>query len=746
MASITLSGTLLDPNGDLAVGDQIRFTHQSTTGQTVKGSVSVITINPAGTYTLPLQFGFVLVEHKDVSSTQFKSLGVATVNANNPATSIPELLNALVPVSSAELIAFQAILADSVAAAATSEAFANQLTTIGLIGSSATFSTSTVISTSGYTASGDGGEGRWKQNGVTGQTPSQSPAQLGNALLNDGNGNQWSLTSRNNPTSYSIGMPTGVDDTVLLEALIKSSTAIIQTNNSPLISKSEICEVTFLSGSYILTRHVSNSSKVVTFKTDSSVNITGSEFLTGRIDKKGLHVNVVPTGIRETSQGLSVRALTTGYSSGNGLDDDGGTFGITDIDTLSIVGAGDSVGLTIQNKFGRNLRKITGTTFTATTVTYTGVLETIEENITVGSILYGKQSGVLGLIESVNLATKTITVQKQWYVQTGAAGSVGTPVTGEALIIDFYDKVWGTNTNVIIDANEETVNGVGHETGVVTLQTVSSDLKGVAPYMWGYDAVNLEPALDASIGFICRKNWKAGFASRGADKGFVTLYDAPFPDSIGFSHEGIGGTAFRSLDSNGGVSIRISSNGDVEYGAGDRNLIHDYRTLNADFDVRFTYSGGNAVTTGTGVVTIAASEVDFLGQASSTGFKTSGAIGFRALDSNSNVAARISGNGDAEFGAGDRNIIHDYRTLNADFDVRFNYLGGNAGATGQGTLQLDLGLLDLLGVSQADEYRVAGTRVVGSQKSAIPNATGGTEVATINAILTVMRNHGLIAT
>ena len=149
-------------------------------------------------------------------------------------------------------------------------------------------------------------------------------------------------------------MPTGVDDTVLLEALIKSADSLIQTNASPLIAKAEICEVTLLSGSYTFTRHVSNSGKVVTFKTDSSVNITGSEFLNGRIDKKGLHVNVVPTGIRETSQGLSVRALTTGYSTGSGLDDDGGTFGITDIDTLSIVGAGDSVALTIQNKFGRN--------------------------------------------------------------------------------------------------------------------------------------------------------------------------------------------------------------------------------------------------------------------------------------------------------------------------------------------------------------------------------------------------------
>jgi hypothetical protein len=193
MANITLTGTLLDPNSDLAVGDEIRFTHASTTGQTVMGAISLVTIGPAGTYSVLLQYGLVLVEYKDIRSTQFKNLGVATVNATNTATSIPELLNALVPVSSAELIEFQAILADAVAAAATSEAFANQLTTLGLIASTATFSASTVINTSGYTTSGDGGKGGWKQNGVTGQTVSQSPAQLLNGLLNDGNGNQWAL-------------------------------------------------------------------------------------------------------------------------------------------------------------------------------------------------------------------------------------------------------------------------------------------------------------------------------------------------------------------------------------------------------------------------------------------------------------------------------------------------------------------------------------------------------------------------
>jgi len=67
----------------------------------------------------------------------------------------------------------------------------NQLTTADLISSTAIFTADTNITTKGFTTSGDGGSGSWVQNGVTGQTVSQSPAQLGSALLNDGNGNQW---------------------------------------------------------------------------------------------------------------------------------------------------------------------------------------------------------------------------------------------------------------------------------------------------------------------------------------------------------------------------------------------------------------------------------------------------------------------------------------------------------------------------------------------------------------------------
>ena len=73
------------------------------------------------------------------------------------------------------------------------DALTGQQTTTELINSSTIYDSDKILETSGFLTSGDGGAGKWKQNGVTGQTPSQTPAQLGDGLLNDSNGNQWAL-------------------------------------------------------------------------------------------------------------------------------------------------------------------------------------------------------------------------------------------------------------------------------------------------------------------------------------------------------------------------------------------------------------------------------------------------------------------------------------------------------------------------------------------------------------------------
>ena len=70
----------------------------------------------------------------------------------------------------------------------------------------------------GFTIIGDGGSGKWKQNGVTGQTPNQTPEQLGDGkILNDNNGNQWELVGGALLSNATYNIPS--DFSVLQEAI-----------------------------------------------------------------------------------------------------------------------------------------------------------------------------------------------------------------------------------------------------------------------------------------------------------------------------------------------------------------------------------------------------------------------------------------------------------------------------------------------------------------------------------------------
>lgn len=98
-----------------------------------------------------------------------------------------------------------------------------QITTVSLINSVATYPVDTVINTTGYTTSGDNGGWGWKQNGVVGQTISQSPTQLLNGLLNDGNGNQWALIAEPSRVNIkALGAVESTDATNAFKAAIAS--------------------------------------------------------------------------------------------------------------------------------------------------------------------------------------------------------------------------------------------------------------------------------------------------------------------------------------------------------------------------------------------------------------------------------------------------------------------------------------------------------------------------------------------
>ena len=81
--------------------------------------------------------------------------------------------------------------------------------TTTLISGELSESIDTIVRTRGFANAGDGGGAEWMQNGVTGQTPSQTPLQLSGILLNDVKGNQWALITNGVINPAKLGATNG---------------------------------------------------------------------------------------------------------------------------------------------------------------------------------------------------------------------------------------------------------------------------------------------------------------------------------------------------------------------------------------------------------------------------------------------------------------------------------------------------------------------------------------------------------
>lgn len=123
MASIHLQGTLIDSLGEIDVGAIMTFTHLTNTGETIATTKVDLIIPPDGSYSIDVEYGQVRIDY----TTRFTERFIATVivNQDSTATSIPELLNAAVPVTDPVILEMQTILADAVTAETNASGFAD---------------------------------------------------------------------------------------------------------------------------------------------------------------------------------------------------------------------------------------------------------------------------------------------------------------------------------------------------------------------------------------------------------------------------------------------------------------------------------------------------------------------------------------------------------------------------------------------------------------------------------------------
>ena len=86
-----------------------------------------------------------------------------------------------------------------------------------------------IANSKGFGGKGDGGKGSWKCIENTGAgVPLQSPAQLGDALLNDGNGNQWALVIGLDLPLGALGaVSNGVVDETLIAVAASNATSAL---------------------------------------------------------------------------------------------------------------------------------------------------------------------------------------------------------------------------------------------------------------------------------------------------------------------------------------------------------------------------------------------------------------------------------------------------------------------------------------------------------------------------------------
>tara|TARA_R100000544_G_scaffold36047_1_gene23877 strand:- start:764 stop:2596 length:1833 start_codon:yes stop_codon:yes gene_type:complete len=75
-----------------------------------------------------------------------------------------------------------------------------------------------IVQTEGFNNKGDGGGASWKFTGVTGQAPSQTPAQLGDVKLTDASGNEWCLVINGAVFVESLGFVGVGDETKTIAA------------------------------------------------------------------------------------------------------------------------------------------------------------------------------------------------------------------------------------------------------------------------------------------------------------------------------------------------------------------------------------------------------------------------------------------------------------------------------------------------------------------------------------------------
>ena len=345
--------------------------------------------------------------------------------------------------------------------------------------------------------------------------------------------------------------------------------------------RAPMCRIRVPSGTYLLTALVDTGNKAVIWDVDANAKIIGAEFINGEIYR---------TGIRHSSglqHGSADYACGTSLKVNSETDDGAEVLGVSSPSSLGNYADRDSVAMYVGNTAPAALASFASCTYTATTVTTTGLTPDQLKKIRKGMIIDTTSPRATGVIESWNADGTVITVRGGWYAVTGAITPPIIPANGLGCNINVFTKVWAHNANVVINASSHATKSTGFELGLI-------NSKSDTLTTWGFDSVNLGTKKGGSS-FISRGDW---------------LYDFHCYKSTnkGFYYQG-SGTPFEARDINGVKNVfAVYATGNLELGSGSLNGgmwfadIHSSTTTYNDFDARIQVSGGLSANGGGTVV------------------------------------------------------------------------------------------------------------------------------------------------
>ena len=271
-----------------------------------------------------------------------------------------------------------------------------------------------------------------------------------------------------------------VEDAAFSEAALTSPASnIAGVGKSENIPRPESTIVYINDGTYLLSDYIDVGNRDVTWVASHGAEIINPKYLNGRLYRPGRQNNLYPHGSAGNACGFSVRLQKVGEDSTDGPE----ILGITTPARLATYPDRDIAAFYAEAKMPPALATLTGTTFTATSISFATTLSTAQRRlIRRGMIIDTAGTRYSGVVTGWSTDFKTITVTG-WYLYNGGGGT-STPPGGLTAVLNAYTKGWGQNINAQLDPNSFADYCVAAEYSVV-------NNKGYNVNCWVADFINL---------------------------------------------------------------------------------------------------------------------------------------------------------------------------------------------------------------------------------------------------------------